>query len=261
MIYIGKRNILTFIKRLLSLRNIFSIINFFKVYKSPFRAVFREVFSFDKYPDLISIKTPTGKKKVTLYSPNDFSTLNLIFCRKDYIFKEDYKIILDIGSNIGLSTFYWLTRNKKTKVFCYEPSTSNFKKLKKNLSGFKKRVYLHKEAVSNRNYVTNLNIEKTGVYSSLNKSKKIKFTGTEKCKVVDINKCINKIIKICGKIDMIKIDSEGEEIKTLTSIKKNYLKFIKCINIDLSEDFNKKIFLPQFEISRVGSAIRLTNNA
>ena len=78
---------------------------------------------------------------------------------------------VDIGSNIGISSFYWLTRNKKTKVYCYEPSTKNINKLKKNLLPFKKRVFLQKKAVSNRDFTTTLNIEKTGVYSSINKLK------------------------------------------------------------------------------------------
>ena len=257
MIFIGKRNINVFLKRIINIRDIFSIINFFRIYENPFRAILNEIFSLGSYPRLITIKTPIGKKKITLYSSNDFSTLNLIFCRKDYFYKKDYRIILDIGSNIGISSFYWLTRNKKTKVYCYEPSTKNMNKLKKNLFPFKKRIFLQKKAVSNRDYITTLNIEKTGVYSSINKPKKIKFSNKEKCKVVDINKCINKIININGKLDMIKIDSEGEELKTLYNIKKYFMNYIKCINMDLDKNFNNKKFLLKYKISKVGSATRL----
>jgi FkbM family methyltransferase len=257
MIYIGKRNIILFFKRIINIRNIFSTFNFFRLYDNPLNAIFDEIFSLGKYPKTIFIKTPIGKKKITLYSPNDFSTLNLIFCRKDYFYKKDYQVILDIGSNIGISSFYWLTRNKKTKVYCYEPSTKNINKLKKNLLPFKKRVFLQKKAVSNRDFTTTLNIEKTGVYSSINKLKNIKFTNKEKCRVVDINKCINKIIKINGKLDMIKIDSEGEELKTLYNIKKNYMNSIKCINMDLDKKLANKKILHKFKISKVGSATRL----
>jgi len=260
MIFIGKRNIATFFKRILNIQNIYSVVNFFLIYEKPFKAILDEIFSLGSYPKTISVKTPIGKKKITLYSSNDFSTLNLIFCRKDYFYNKDYKVILDIGSNIGISSFYWLTRNKKNKVYCYEPSTDNFNKLKKNLTMFQKRIFLNKKAVSNKSFTTTLNLEKTGVYSSINKLKNIRFINKEKCKVVDINKCISKIIGINGRLDMIKIDSEGEEIKTLYNIKKNYINVIKCVNIDLDKNFDKKRFLLRYKISKIGSATRLVNN-
>ena len=131
MPHIGKRNILTFLNRIFQIDNYIALINFFKVHKKPFTSIFNEIFSSGLYPAKIYFKTPIGVKSVKIYSPNDFSTFNLIFCRKDYAISTKDNVILDIGSNIGLSAIYWLTRNKKNLVHCYEPSSINFKRLKK----------------------------------------------------------------------------------------------------------------------------------
>ena len=109
--------------------------------------IFREVFSLGSHPKEIYFKTPLGKKKVTIYSINDFSTFNLIFCRQDYLISQKDKIILDVGSNIGLSALYWLTRNNKNIVYCYEPSSLNFMRLKQNLKQFKSRFFLYKDDI------------------------------------------------------------------------------------------------------------------
>ena len=42
----------------------------------------------------------------------------------------------------------------------------------------------------------------------------------EKVKVIDINDCLEKVIKENNAIDILKIDNEGEELKTVSSINK-----------------------------------------
>ena len=128
MLKIGKRSLFTFIKRLFEIENYFAIIKFFKVHQKPFTAIFDEIFSLGNYPKLLYFNSPTGKAKVKIHSHHDFSTFNLIFCREDYFYRKKHKIVLDIGSNIGLSAIYWLTRNNETIVYCYEPSSENFEK-------------------------------------------------------------------------------------------------------------------------------------
>ena len=91
----------------------------------------------------------------------------MIFCRQDYLFTSQQKIILDIGSNIGLSAIFWLTRSKDTVVHCYEPSSENYEKLKKNLKDFDGRFLAFKKAVSSKNFSSYLNLEKSGVYNSI----------------------------------------------------------------------------------------------
>ena len=259
MLRIGKRNLSTFFKRIIKSENYIALIRFFKVHKSPFKSILNEIFSLSKYPKILHFNSPLGSKKVNLYSSDDFSTFNLIFCRQDYLFMDHQKIILDIGSNIGLSAIFWLTRNENTIVHCYEPSTKNYEKLKKNLKDFNGRFSAYKKAVSSESFSSYLNLEKTGVYNSINNLNKDKnYFEKEKCEVVSINSCLDKIIKQYGKIDVVKIDNEGEELKTVASINAKFWDYIKCINVD---GVSVREYVPRiFSLSKLGSAQRYYKN-
>ena len=259
MLKIGKRSFLTFIKRIIKKENYIALIRFFKIHKSPLKSILNEIFSSGKYPRILSFNSPLGVSKVNLYSYNDFSTFNLIFCRQDYLYENKQKIILDIGSNIGLSSIFWLTRSNDTVVHCYEPSTDNYEKLKKNLQDFEGRFFAFKKAVSSKNFSSFLNIEKSGVYNSLsNVNINQNYYKQEKCEVVSINSCIERVIKQYGKIDLIKIDNEGEEIKTVSSIDSKYWKYINCLNVD--GDSVRKYVPRNFTLTKLGSAQRYIKN-
>jgi len=258
MLKIGKRNFLTFLKRIAKIENFIAIFRFFRIHKSPFEAISNEIFSSGKYPKRLSFNSPSGNAKANLYSKDDFSTFNLIFCREDYFYKKKHKIVLDIGSNIGLSAIYWLTRNDDTIVHCYEPSSTNYKKLIENLKDYKGRFFAFKKAVSSKSFSAYLNLEKSGVYNSLNKDLSKKYYGQEKCEVLSINTCIEKIVNSYGKIDIIKIDNEGEETKTVKSIDKKFWNYINCLNVDGA---SVREFVPSvFKFNRLGSAQRFYKN-
>ena len=252
---IGRRNLTTFIKRIFSKHNYRAILKFKDVHEQTFKSIYQEIFSSGEFPRKIKFKSPTGKFEIKIYSPQDFSTFNLIFCREDYYTPENFKIVVDIGSNIGSAAMYWLTRNTYNKVYCYEPSIINFKKLEKNLEIFKSRCFLHNEAISDYNGFGYLNLEKTGTYSSLNVIKKnYEYFDKEKVKVIDINNCLEKIIKENKEVDILKIDNEGEELKTVSSINKNYWKYIRSISVDGD---NVCEYIPSnFTSTIVGSAQR-----
>ena len=57
--------------------------------------------------------------------------------KKDIILKKNSNV-LDIGSNIGITSHYWLFKNQKVKIYCYEPSKKNFKRLIENTKKLKK---------------------------------------------------------------------------------------------------------------------------
>ena len=101
MFKIGKRDFSTFIKRIFKIENYLSIIRFFSIHKKPLKRIVNEILSSGTYTKSLRFNTPTGTHQTRLYSPDDFSTFNLIFCRKDYLHKNKHKVILDIGSNIG----------------------------------------------------------------------------------------------------------------------------------------------------------------
>ena len=75
---------------------------------------------------------------------------------------------------------------------------------------------------------------------------------------MSINSCIEKIIQQYGKIDIIKIDNEGEELKTVAAIDRKFWGHIKCINVDGS---SVREYVPRiFNLTRLGSAQRYCKN-
>jgi FkbM family methyltransferase len=247
---IGKRSPRQFIKRLVDVNSYKSVGKFYQVYDNPTKYFIEEVFSLGTYPRQVRLKTPIGKSEVKLYSPADFSTLNLVFCRCDYYVPPQFSTVIDIGSNIGLSALYWLTRNPDSFVYCYEPSPISKQRLIENLQPFTNRLAISGAAVSDFNGTANLGIEDSGVYSSLN------ITGdrTVECQVIHINDILKDVIEKHGIVDILKIDSEGHELQTIAAIDPSYWQHIKCVNTDCKEA--RDIIPKDFIVSSVGSADR-----
>ncbi len=44
---------------------------------------------------------------------------------------RDISVVVDFGSNIGISALYFLTRNQDIKVYLFEPVPQNILRLKK----------------------------------------------------------------------------------------------------------------------------------
>ena len=224
---IGRRRLRGFRRRLLDGSNYKAIPRFFRVHRHPIRTLFEDVFSLGRYPRTISIKTPIGTANAQLFSAADLSTLNLVFCRQDYYLPPNTKVVVDIGSNIGLSSLFWLTRNHESFVYCYEPSPASYDRLLANLGPFQGRFVAHREAVSNFRGSARLGIETSGVNSSL----ELKSNNAVTCQVVHINEILEAVITQHGRIDVLKIDSEGHEARTLEAIAPGHWEHIRCINI------------------------------
>ena len=252
MIKIGKRNIFEALKQIFSVNIANTFIRFFIVHENPINAMINELFSLGKYPKFIRVMK---KYKIRLFSLDDFSTFNLIFCRQDYYKPKDIKTVIDIGSNIGLSSLYWLIDNPNCKIYSFEPSSKNFIRQKFNLKKFKKNIIFKKIGVSNKNEISKLYISKSGVNDSINKIKNAKY---EKMKLININSILDKILIKSNSIDVLKIDVEGMEKNIIKSIKKKYFNKIRVINI---EGNNYNNLIPKyFTFSFRGSASRFVNN-
>lgn len=247
---IGKRSVSEFTNRILDSSSYTGIWNFFQVHENPLRAILNEGFSLGDYPCEINVKTPIGKHKVKLWSVADFSTLNLVFCRKDYYTPANLKTVIDIGSNVGLSTLYWLTRNNDSFVYCYEPSPISLERLAENLKNFSNRHLIQQVAVSDFNGQGKLGIEESGVYSSLD----LESEKYVQCQVLSINEVLEKVCSERNSIDVLKIDSEGHELRTLKAIDKNFWNKISVINVDI---FGASKYIPDnFQYSVVASSER-----
>ncbi len=100
-----------------------------------------------EYPYTAHVRTPLGMLGITLYSPDDVRTVNEIFCRLDYFADENDEVIVDFGSNIGVSAAYFLSRSNGVFAYLFEPLPQNVERLRSNLASFLSRYLLEEAAV------------------------------------------------------------------------------------------------------------------
>jgi FkbM family methyltransferase len=164
-------------------------------------------------------------------------------------FKNEKNLLLiDVGGNVGEYSRKFLKQKKNSHIYIIEPSTYNYAILKKKFANLN-NVNLFKYAISNVIKKSKLYYNKRGsALSSLTNRlfpdhKDIKFIGSETVKVITLSFFLKKIVKIRRKIDILKIDIEGEELNCLNGLKKD-IKRIKLIqfefggcNIDTREFF------------------------
>ena len=144
-------------------------------------------------------------------------------------------IIFDIGANIGGYTQLVLDIFKDIdfRIFSFEPSTETFNKLKKNLPKTNK-IELYNMGLGDQNTKMTLlyNKDYSGMSSLYDRRLDdcgLSLDHKEKVKLIKLDDfCDNKMI---NKIDFLKIDTEGHELKVLEGAKeiidKDAVKFIQ----------------------------------
>jgi FkbM family methyltransferase len=254
---VGRRN-LREVKQLLFETSAYTAIpRLFLVHPNPFRVILEEAFALTPYPWTLTLKTPAGNIRARLYSAADLSTANLVFCRRDYHIPKNARAIVDIGSNIGLSTLYWLTRSPLTHVYCYEPAPKSYQRLLDNLSPYAGRFTPHEAAVSDFRGSARFGMEPSGVHSSLEIRKRaVEFTDVE---VVHINDVLESVLSRDNRVDVLKLDNEGHEFRTLRAIAPEFWRRIRCVNVGCHN--NREAVPLAFQKSRVGSAERFLQPA
>ena len=180
------------------------------------------------YPYQCEVCTPTGIISPTLYSSHDFFTINEIFCRNDYELGDSRSIVLDIGSNIGLSALYFLTRNPDNYCYLHEPGPANIERCERNLEGFEGRFSLATTAVGIERGPVSFGLEPTGRYGGIT----VKSSTRIEVLCEHINDVIERILTKHARIDLIKIDTEGMELATAKAIDARFFPRISRIYME-----------------------------
>ena len=84
------------------------------------------------------MRTLSGVIRPTLHSRHDMFTVKEMFCR-GIIRPARPGSVVDIGSNIGLSALFFLTRTSGCHGSLYEPVPRNVERLRANLGGYAER--------------------------------------------------------------------------------------------------------------------------
>jgi FkbM family methyltransferase len=222
-------------------------------YRHPLDGARRYFTPGGSYPYRCEIRTPLGTVAPTLHSQHDMITVNEVFCREDYRAGADAQVIVDVGSNIGISALYFLTRSPTSRVWLYEPVPRNAERLRENISGFDGRWGLETAAVADREGTEVFSIEPTGRYGGL--------AGTHdesiEVRVRHIDDVLREVLEAEPRIDVLKLDTEGVESRTLAAASPDLLARVDLI---YAEDIEGEIESPPgFEASRRASVLKLVN--
>lgn len=226
-------------------------------YQKPFDGFCRYVFFSGTYPTDVKVHTPNDLHTVWLYSPHDFITLNEVFCRGDYASDRDARIIVDFGSNIGVTAVYYLTRNPNAFVYLFEADARNIKKLKRKLARFVGRYLITEAAVATEDGHTAFATESTGRYGGMLAAHDLngeadRFKVTE-VPSVDADRVLREIIAKHGQIDVLKVDIEGMEQAVLSHLSPVVRAGIHQIFVEMD---GRKHPLPGFSHRQYGSVAR-----
>jgi len=205
-----------------------AFVNIFIYFKSPVKILIRYIFEVGDYPKNIYVRTPLALQCVTAFSHHDLITIIECFGKLDYKAPKNCSVVVDFGSNIGISALYFLTRNEGVRVHLFEPVPRNIERLKQNLKGFEERYELRELAVGIEEGQSDFSCEDTGRYGSLITSETLASSqfGSRKVikvNVVSANKLLEEILAKHKSVDIVKIDIEGYENKILSHLKTKVL--------------------------------------
>jgi FkbM family methyltransferase len=202
--------------------------------RRPINFLSRYVTESGQYPTDISLRTPTGLISLTLYSWHDSRTVHEIFLAFDYLVDNSAKVVVDFGSNIGISAAYFLSRNPTSKAYLFEPVKKNVERLNANLRQFAGRFELSEVALGESDGKVRFGVEPSGRYGGIgvNTGEYIDVA----CK--DSNGVLKTIIAENGRIDVLKIDVEHLEGLLIGRLTGDLASKIGLIIVELLFDHN-----------------------
>src|SRR5438094_4695510 len=150
----------------LEARHYAALIRFFFTFTNPISALTRYLTGQGDYPWTVAVRTPLGLQWITMYSAHDLLTVVEIFCRRDYG-ETGGRIVVDCGTNIGISALFFLTRRSDAYLYGFEPDPRNLAKAAFNLSGMDGRYRLLPVAIADKSGRARFLQETTGRYGGL----------------------------------------------------------------------------------------------
>jgi FkbM family methyltransferase len=227
-VQIGGRDVKKFAKAVLDGRHYHAAANMVRLYDRPVEMFRRYLTQSGEYPFTARVRTPLGWLDIQLYSVHDLLTVNEIFCREDYKADADETVIVDFGSNIGVSAAYFLSRGPDVRTYLFEPLPRNVERLRRNLTRFSDRYTLEEVAVGPQEGEVQFGWEETGRYGGVGLA--TGNTITVACR--DSTKILEEVVAAHGRIDVLKVDIETLEEAVIGRIPLDLAQHIRKIYVE-----------------------------
>ncbi|BAY33451.1 methyltransferase FkbM [Nostoc carneum NIES-2107] len=140
------------------------------------------------------------------------------------------KIIFDCGAHRGETAIEFRKRFSSAQIYSFEPVKSNFEYLKQNVENYP-QIYCYNFALGDREETVSIQLQSDSQTHSLNNRLLVEEQNSELIKVVTIDDFLSS--SSIASIDLLKIDTEGYEVKVLQGAKQSLAN--KKINFILAE--------------------------
>lgn len=237
-----------------------ALARFFSVYSNPVSAFLQEIGALPLKP-VQQVNTPAGKIQIALRGPDDLATISAMFCRGDYMGAPDASVVVDIGANVGVAAAFFLSQSAShTSLYAYEPATRNLEVLRRNMAQFTRDdVLVVAGAVGVKAGRATFHLENTGKFGGLMANSRTDGGETIDVEVVAINDILDMVVAKHGRIDVLKIDTEGTEVGLIHAIEPRFWPLIKTLFVDICEAGTMVGVAPaDFKVRELSGVARLT---
>ena len=191
--------------------------------RRPVESLDRYVRGSGTYPWRAGLRTPTGPIELVVPHPHDVRTVNEVFHRHDYGHGAP-QVVVDVGGNIGVSAAWFLSRSPSTRVHVWEPVPHNLETLRRNVAAFGERCVVHESALAPQAGAATFLIDPVGRYSGLAEYQ----SGTDGTVAVEVlceevGTALRSVLEQEGRIDLVKVDTEGSEEAIIAAIPEDVL--------------------------------------
>ncbi|MGB9598422.1 MAG: FkbM family methyltransferase [Minisyncoccales bacterium] len=174
-----------------------------------------------------------------------------IFFQDQYLVKETIKkndIVIDAGANLGIFSLF--AAYQGAKIFAFEPVLKTYERLLENIKYFEaqKDIFPFRFALGESSKESLIKVASPSSASRMTDSfpfPKINFIGKEMVRVIPLDIFLRDF-NFNKKIDCLKIDTEGYELKVLKGAEKTIKKFKPKILISAYHKKNDKREIPYF---------------
>jgi FkbM family methyltransferase len=248
---LGGRPLSRVLKEVARPRNYLALVRMARVCEQPLDVARRYFLGGGEYPHRVRLKTPIGSVDATVWSHHDVWTIVEVFCRGDYRAGPEIRVVVDIGSNIGISALYFLTRAEECRCHLYEPDPRNAERLEANLEPFRDRWSLEQAAVGPEAGTVDFGREPTGRYGAVGAD----TADVIRVECLAINDVLSSVLRDEHEIDVLKVDTEGLEEATVAAIQAELLDRVRTIYFETETP--ARLHAERFDFSYANETVRL----